>query len=1277
VNKILSTSETISALAEVHETLEQFHARRKELTKNAARLAEINRARLDRALAAHEEEYARERGALSARYAAERDQLNARMRGRRDRIARAYVNAKREGLARIAREEDKRKYFVQKGVLEAERREENLLKELEADRQSFERDLAAQNEDLVALGSDARRLLGKFPLLLPALKRPQSLTAEESALEHRALIDSAARLKAQVREEIACLRRSFPAALYRILPIYFVAPVLLIAIAAPFVMGGVAMSGQIQNSEIAAAAVYLVGNILTTLLIRKRAVSMAQAVNKAAAFQGHAPAALESWFARETTRIKREAESRVGDLNREWLQAINEAAIAREQFLPRLDNKQAGVLRRLERWSQSAERRLVDSEKEEMDELERRHAAGKQALVGEHHSGIQSQSARQTADFNSLFTAAQARLSPIAARMVASGVESAAAFPDWKTIATKWEPSSVSRTLVPLGTLQLDVSESDAKDFSLPVRQRVEGAKLTGPLALDFETQGCLAIESDDISRDLAMSVLNTALFRAVTNAAPGQLSLTIFDPVGLGQNFPAFPRLADFECKLLNGQIWTQGEQFEARLMELNLHIERVIQVCLRDEFDDVIHYNAQPGNIAERIHILALADFPANLSDGAARLLMRIVSAGPRCGVFTLLHRNTTDRATDTFNSILEELSKRALSLKINRGVIRVENQPPATTIEMEPPPSGVESQRLLEMIARAHVNATEVRVPFAEVTPSDSEIWSASTAEELRVPIGRAGPNKQQILALGKGTRQHALIAGKTGSGKSTLFHVIVTNLALWCSPQEVEFYLIDFKKGIEFKSYATNKLPHARVIAIESDREFGLSVLQRLDQELRRRGEQFRTAGVQDLAAFRNASKEPMPRTLLLIDEFQEFFTEDDRIAQSASMLLDRIVRQGRAFGIHVILGSQTLGGAYTLARSTLGQMVVRIALQSNEADANLIMDEGNSAARLLSRPGEGIYNDRGGSADANSAFQAVWLSESERDEALTKISGRQSASTYAAPETVVFEGNAPADPRENRALVKLLEGSGAFLKADEPRIWLGAPNSIKGPTEVAFANRSGANLLIVGQAEEATLSIFATALLGLSRQFDARAARFILVDGSRAGALSTELFKKAAADLPPGVDFAEMTIEEAMRHVQQAVAAPDGKRLFLLIHDIQNLRRLRLEDDFSFSSSDEPVEKPPDIFAKALVEGPPLGIHTIASVDTAANMTRFIGRRNLTEFETRVLFQMNANDSAALCDDPRASTLGMHKALLHHTESGAMEIFRPYALPEVMALTGSV
>ena len=125
------------------------------------------------------------------------------------------------------------------------------------------------------------------------------------------------------------------------------------------------------------------------------------------------------------------------------------------------------------------------------------------------------------------------------------------------------------------------------------------------------------------------------------------------------------------------------------------------------------------------------------------------------------------------------------------------------------------------------------------------------------ELVRELGRAGATRRQRLELGRGTAQHGLVVGKTGSGKSTLLHALVVNLALHYSPDEVELYLIDFKKGVEFKTYATHRLPHARVIAIESDREYGLSVLRRLDAELGLRGERFRAAGAQDLAAYRQA------------------------------------------------------------------------------------------------------------------------------------------------------------------------------------------------------------------------------------------------------------------------------------------------------------------------------------------------------------------------------------------------------------------------------------
>jgi hypothetical protein len=63
------------------------------------------------------------------------------------------------------------------------------------------------------------------------------------------------------------------------------------------------------------------------------------------------------------------------------------------------------------------------------------------------------------------------------------------------------------------------------------------------------------------------------------------------------------------------------------------------------------------------------------------------------------------------------------------------------------------------------------------------------------------------------------------------------------------------------------------------------------------------------------------------------------------------------------------------------------------------------------------------------------------------------------------------------------------------------------------------------------------------------------------------------------------------------------------------------------------------------------------------------VNRFLSRKALSEFEMRVVFQMSANDSASLVDSPKASGLGLHRALFYNEHEGTLETFRPYATPD--------
>jgi hypothetical protein len=443
---------------------------------------------------------------------------------------------------------------------------------------------------------------------------------------------------------------------------------------------------------------------------------------------------------------------------------------------------------------------------------------------------------------------------------------------------------------------------------------------------------------------------------------------------------------------------------------------------------------------------------------------------------------------------------------------------------------------------------------------------------------------------------------------------------------------------------------------------------------VDDELKHRGDLFRQVGVQDVAGYKRAGgKEPIPRSLLIIDEFQEFFVEDDRISQNASLLLDRLVRQGRAFGIHVLLGSQTLGGAYTVARTTLGQMVIRVALQCNEADAYMIMDESNPAPRLLSRPGEGIYNDMAGAIEGNSPFQTVWLDEEERDRWLDQVRATAQQRGRGALEPFVFEGNAPADIRENRELERLLAHPPA-KPAVAARLWMGAPNSIKGPTEIVLERQSGNHVLLVGQRDEAALAILTAGLASISSQYPKGTARALVFDITSPELPERKYLERVVEHLPIGVELLRQTdLQPVLGQLAEGLSvraeAPESAPpVFIFIHGMQRFNKLRAEEDFGFGG-DDTKQTPASLLTQLVTEGARLGIHLIISCDSYNNVTRYLNRKALSEFELRVLFQMSANDSASLIDNPKASALGLHRALFFNAQQGTLETFRPYALPE--------
>ena len=827
---------------------------------------------------------------------------------------------------------------------------------------------------------------------------------------------------------------------------------------------------------------------------------------------------------------------------------------------------------------------------------------------------------------------------------------------DWFRVGSiSFDPRTLPDWLPPLSGFEVDLPE-----------------RFVVPVCLGFPNRGNLVIEAMPRSRATALRTAHSAISRLLISIPPSKVRFTFIDPVALGESFADFMHLGDEFEQLVGERIWTEPRSIEQKLVDLTAHMETVIQKFLRNDFDDIDAYNRAAGEIAEPYRFVVCADFPSGFTEQAVARMVSILRAGQRCGVHLILLRDSSIPLPDALRAddlstgcvLLRERSDELGKFTLGTGPLS------GMAVQLDEPVREIVLQPLLQSVGRAAKTAARVEVPFDAIAPKTTDtadaFWSLSSAGGLRVPIGRAGATRLQQFALGEGTSQHALIAGKTGSGKSTLLHAIITGLATWYSPDEVELWLVDFKKGVEFKTYAEHALPHARAVAIESDREFGLSVLEGLDAELSRRGELFRAAGVQDIASFRKARpSERMPRVLLVIDEFQEFFLDDDRVAQGASMLLDRLVRQGRAFGMHALLGSQTLGGAYSLARSTMGQMGVRIALQCSEADSQLILSDENLAARLLSRPGEAIYNDAGGRLEGNSPFQVAYLPDEKRDTWLDAAANRARGRFDDLPR-IVFEGDA-------RASMALHPARKPLLKPDprgSVRVWLGEAVAIKDPTCARLSRAAGANVAVISPRDDQAVSTSAAMLLSIARE--APGCIIDVFDGTPADAPEHGTLERIARE--HGVD-ARFTpyreIESKLLEIATDVTArgneSGGQRRFLLVHQLQRYRALRRnEDDFSFGASDAPPS-PDKMLAGLVREGPVAGVHVLVTCDTLASLQRGFDRNALREFDWKVLFQMSPADSSALIDSPAASRLGTNRGLLHSEELGMLEKFRPYAL----------
>ena len=827
-----------------------------------------------------------------------------------------------------------------------------------------------------------------------------------------------------------------------------------------------------------------------------------------------------------------------------------------------------------------------------------------------------------------------------------------------------------------------------------------------------FRAVRCCCSKAGGPGRARAVDLMQSAMLRLLTAMPPGKVRFTIIDPVGLGDNFSAFMHLADFDEQLVASRIWTDTGHIEQRLADLTKHMENVIQVYLRKEFHSIEEYNAFAGEMAEPYRVLVVANFPANFSEAAVQRIKSIVASGARCGVFVhdeRRHRKRPCRGTSSWPTS----NRKAMVLRWAEGhFVLGASRFRAGDGRFRHAAAGraLQGDRPRRWAARPR-NAGRVEVPFSCIIPPENEWWTTDSRAGIDVPLGRAGAMKLQHLDLGHGTSQHVLISGKTGSGKSTLLHVLITNLALRYSPDEVELYLVDFKKGVEFKAYARAALPHARVVAIESEREFGLSVLQRLDAELRTRGDLFRKR--------RHAGREGLPRRR----------ARGPPAANPADYRrVSGVVRRGRPDrpGVGPAAGPAGAAGPGVRHPRPAGLADARRGLHPGPQHDRPDGRAHRLAVQRGRRPPDPERRQHGGPA-ADPARRGDLQRRQRPLRGQPSVPGRLAARQRSRRISAAHQraGRAAAlQPRRRRSssratswptwattrsCTKLLAAPRVAGKhGPTAPAWLGSAVAIKDPTAAVFLRQNGSNLLMVGHREEAALGVLAACFISSGRALSpgrgagARASRRSAARRSDFTSLVIPIAQSpprrpgstsstACGPTRPEVGFWNRLAAGGAAGGEDRRRARGGR------DHRRNRRRTgraaaggprrtrrrsicsstiwagsatcgRRTNSASRRGDEGKPPSPAKQFAAILREGPPLGIHTLIWCDTYSNVTRMLDRQSMQDFEMRVLFQMNANDSSSLMDSPEASRLGVHRAIFYDEGQGLVEKFRPYGLP---------
>lgn len=227
------------------------------------------------------------------------------------------------------------------------------------------------------------------------------------------------------------------------------------------------------------------------------------------------------------------------------------------------------------------------------------------------------------------------------------------------------------------------------------------------------------------------------------------------------------------------------------------------------------------------------------------------------------------------------------------------------------------------------------------------TDGPFGQMEATDGIRVPFSVDKKGDIREFTLANALNAHGLISGGTGSGKSTLIHMIISSVAMNYKPEDMEIWLIDYKIN-EFSSYKSNTPPHIKFLRLSKSMDFTYAlldkiyeeyerrqqVIKRADEEVKQKGERTNITSIKDYRKY--FGTERMSRLLIIIDEFHvmaQQVSEDYMYKEK----LENLLAEGRAVGITFLFADHAVTvGLKGLTDKGRKQIKCRLAM-ANDAE----------------------------------------------------------------------------------------------------------------------------------------------------------------------------------------------------------------------------------------------------------------------------------------------------------------------------------------------------